>query len=124
MKEVVMSEISPVKASKESLLARAVYRLCEQDVSNESRRDVNIGTCFANGLLVTVGAVITGHFALPFVASMWIWCAVFALYFWIGRAPQALLGFGPVRAMFEDDHRNFADGALTRSAKTMWLKNG
>jgi len=119
-----MSEVPSSETSKESLLARTVYRLCEQDVSNESRRDINIGTCFATGILVTVGAVISGRFAVPFVAAMWIWCAVFALYFWIGRAPQALLGFGPVRAMFEDDHRNFADGALTRSAKTMWLKNG
>lgn len=119
-----MSEVPPAETSKESLLARAVLRLCEQDVSNESRRDVNIATSFATGLLVTVGAVVSARFSIPFIAAMWIWCAVFALYFWIGRAPQALLGFGPVRAMFEDDHRIFADGALTRSAKTMWLKNG
>jgi hypothetical protein len=104
---------------KEPILARAVQRLCERDVTREARRDTNISTCFATGLLITVGALISFRFSIPLVAASWIWCGVFALYFWIGRLPSALFG---VDAMFEDEHRSLIDGALTRTAKTMWLK--
>lgn len=113
-----MSEIPTQE--KEPILARAVQRLCEHDVSRERRRDTNISTCFATGLFITFGAIISLQFSIPFVAACWIWCGVFALYFWIGRLPSALFG---VDAMFEDEHRGLIDGVLTRTAKTMWLKN-
>lgn len=107
--------------TNESLLAAAVQRLCQADTPAEVRRNVNIATSFATGLFSTVGLLVSARLSLPLFVAVWAWCALFALYFLVGRLP-ALLGFGAVTAMFEDAHRDAIDGPLTRIAKTMGLK--